>query len=186
MSDFTSYENILILGKVHVKLFWNNRSMKEAESYYKKIYDEKKELSEIIDELGNGKLRSVVALLYGAIKAADPNMDINKFSSFFKSEAISTYLEVVSDGIENYMPEPERNLAEGVDESWPDTQAEKKKETGKSNHIDWGFWIWFFRKQHFSETEFMNLTLRSMIHYKKRYLLDHGDDQIYDQDRSWL
>lgn len=130
LSEFESYENTLTMRKTQINLLWNNAAMKEAELYYKAIYDEKKELSEIIVEVEKQKLRGVIALLYGAIKAANPKMDIRKFNQLCNTKYYKEYLSVVADGIKNYLPEPAKDLGEGVDESWPDTQAEIKKKKG--------------------------------------------------------
>lgn len=113
-------------------LRWNNAALAFACDYYAQVMGEKITLEQLLEEMGSTKLRAVQALLYGALRAADPHMTIREYERMYCAHNLTEYVHEVLAGIASYLPAPEVSLTATADEEstqWPDTQTEKKKKT---------------------------------------------------------
>lgn len=132
LQDLYYFENYATFDRVR-KLKWCNNTILYAIEYYRIIFKEKTDYDRIMKELQDKKMRAVIALLYGAIKAANNKINIMVFGRIYKNENLKEYIDAVIEGMEAYLPEPEiQDHGQNLDESWPDTQSQvKKKELSK-------------------------------------------------------
>ena len=127
LQDLYPLENYATFDRVR-KLKWCNNTILYAIEYYRIVYKEKMTYDLILNEIENTKMRAVLALLYGALKAADDRIDITTFGRIYKNDFLKEYIDAVVEGMEAYLPEPEfYDHGENLDEDWPDTQSEVKK-----------------------------------------------------------
>lgn len=101
-----------------------------AFEYYAQVLGEKITLEQLLDEVHTTKLRAIQALLYGALRAADPHMTIREYERMYCPHNLAEYVSEVLIGISSYLPEPDKTpeaLADKESKQWPDTQSEKKK-----------------------------------------------------------
>lgn len=140
LQDLYPFENYATFDKVR-KLKWCNNTILYAVEYFRIVYKEKMDYDLIIKELRDGKIRAVISLLYGALKAADKRIDIMRFGRIYKNDNLQEYIDAVVEGLEAYLPEPEiQDHGKNLDEDWPDTQAEiKKKGLSKKRTGVFGF-----------------------------------------------
>ena len=106
LQDLYPFENYATFDKVR-KLKWCNNTILYAVEYFRIVYKEKMDYDLIIKELRDGKIRAVISLLYGALKAADKRIDIMRFGRIYKNENLKEYIDAVIEGMEAYLPEPE-------------------------------------------------------------------------------
>lgn len=127
LQDLYPFENYATFDKVR-KLKWCNNTILYAIEYYRIIYKEKITYDLLLYELANTKMRAVIALLYGALKAANYRMDIITFGRIYRNENLKEYIDAVIEGMQAYLPEPEiQDHGQNLDEDWPDTQSQVKK-----------------------------------------------------------
>ena len=127
LQDLYPFENYATFDKVR-KLKWCNNTILYAIEYYRVIYKEITNYDVIVKELQDSKMRAVISLLYGALKAANNQTDIMTFGRIYKSDNLKEYIDKVIEGMEAYLPEPEiQDHGRNLDEDWPDTQSEVKK-----------------------------------------------------------
>ena len=127
LTDLYAYKNTAMFDKVRT-LKWSNGAILEAIRYYKEISGEEVTHDFIQTELKSMKLRAVQALLFGALKAEQPNFTIKLFGDKYKPENLQLYVVAVLDGMVHYFPEPEtHDPGANLDPEWPDTQKEVKK-----------------------------------------------------------
>ena len=127
LQDLYPLENYATFDRVR-KLKWCNNTILYAIEYYRIVYKEKMTYDLILHEIENTKMRAVLALLYGALKAADDRIDITTFGRIYKNDFLKEYIDAVVEGMEAYLPEPEfYDHGGNLDEDWPDTQSEVKK-----------------------------------------------------------
>ena len=136
LQDLYPLENYATFDRVR-KLKWCNNTILYAIEYYRIVYKEKMTYDLILHEIENTKMRAVLALLYGALKAADDRIDITTFGRIYKNDFLKEYIDAVVEGMEAYLSEPVYDHGENLDEDWPDTQSEVKK--GIIEKTDWGF-----------------------------------------------
>lgn len=140
LQDLFPHENYADFDRVR-RLKWCNNTILYAVEYYRIIYKEKIDYDMIMKEIQDGKMRAVISLLYGALKAADKRVDIMFFGRIYKNDNLKEYIDAVIEGLQAYLPEPEiHDHGQNLDEDWPDTQAEiKKKELSKKRTGVFGF-----------------------------------------------
>lgn len=111
------------------KLKWNNNAMRYAVEYSRVALGIETTVDLIWAGVKNVSAQTVLALLFGALRAADPTMDIPLFGAIYKSDFLGEYLAAVIEGMKNYLPDIDEGADHGqnLDESWPDTQGELKK-----------------------------------------------------------
>ncbi|HHU77829.1 MAG TPA: hypothetical protein GXZ29_02960 [Clostridiales bacterium] len=186
LQDLFPHENYADFDRVR-RLKWCNNTILYAIEYYRVVLNIKTDFDLLINDMKDGKLQAVISLLYGALRAVDTKVDITEFGRIYKPGNITQYINVVVEGLEAYLPEPEiLDHGQNLDESWPDTQSEIRKK-GIIEKTDWGFWYWFARsKAGMTTEEFGNTTLRALMIIYKRYWKDHGIDMYKVDDGSWL
>jgi len=185
LQDLYPYENYAKFDKIR-RLKWCNNAVLYAIEYYRVAYGVKTNFDLMLRELQDGKLRAVIGLLYGALRAADNTIDVAKFNKLYRVNNLKEYIDVVIEGMMAYLPEPEiQDHGQNLDESWPDTQA-KAREKGIIEKTDWGFWYWFARKAGVTSQEFGELTMRALWILYKRHMKDRGVDLYRLDDGSWL
>ncbi len=127
LSDYFPYENTAEFDFERL-LKWSNATIVYAIDYCKKVSNEQLDYDTLVQELLKGTLRSVQALLFGALKAADHKIDIKRYTQIYKPDNLAAYVTAVMDGMAHYMPDPEiKDTGKDLDDAWPDTQAELKK-----------------------------------------------------------
>lgn len=134
LQDLYPYENYADFDFVR-RLKWCNATILYALEYYRTVQQAEIDYDTLMAELQSVKMRAVIALLYGALRANDGNMDLKTFGTVYKTEKLAGYIDAVIDGIKHYLPEPEGNDPQKLDEEWPDTQAELKKKKSKKKQI---------------------------------------------------
>lgn len=186
LQDFFPFENYAEFDHVR-RLKWCNNAVFNAIEYYRVIYGVNIDFDSIIKEMQDGKMRAVISLLYGALRAANNRLDIMAFGRLYKSDNLKQYIDIVVEGMKAYLPEPEiQDHGHNLDESWPDTQSEVKQK-GIIEKTDWGYWYWFARsKAGMTAEEFGETTLRALMIIYKRYLKERGIDLYQKDDGSWL
>lgn len=138
LQDLYPFENYATFDKVR-KLKWCNNTILYAIEYYRVIYKEKLDYDMIMKEIQDAKMRAVISLLYGALRAADKQIDIMDFGRIYKSENLKEYIDAVIEGMKAYLPEPEiQDHGQNLDEGWPDTQSQVKKK-GSFRKLTGGF-----------------------------------------------
>ena len=129
LTDFLPYENTAILG-MERSLKWCNETIIHAIAYGKSVCGDLDDYDKIMVEIHRGTLRVIQALLYGALKAADPKMTIKRYQMLYKPARLQEYVVAVLEGMNHYLPEPAvADSGVDLDPEWPDTQAEVKKKT---------------------------------------------------------
>lgn len=139
LQDFYAYENEATFDKVR-RLKWCNDTFRYAIEYYNGLGIDM-DVDSILSEITGVKIRAVLALLYGALRAEYPKVTIGYFNHVYQNNNITEYIDVVIDGIKHYMAEPDKSISQelDLDKKWPDTQAElKKKELSKKQTGDSG------------------------------------------------
>lgn len=127
LQDIYPFENYVTFDRVR-RLKWCNNTIIRAVEYYRVIYDTKTDYDVIIKELQDGKMRAVISLLYGALRAANDRIDIITFGRLYKNDNLKQYIDAVIEGMKAYLPDPEiQDHGQNLDEGWPDTQSEVKK-----------------------------------------------------------
>lgn len=186
LQDLYPFENYVMFDKMR-RLKWCNNTILYAIEYYRVVFNQKMDFDLLLKDMQDGKIQAVISLLYGALRAADNKIDIIKFGRIYKNDNLNQYIDVVVEGMEAYLPEPEiLDHGQNLDESWPDTQSEVKKK-GIIEKTDWGFWYWFARsKAGMTAEEFGETTQRALMIIYKRYWKDHGVDLYRKDDGSWL
>jgi hypothetical protein len=129
LQDLYPFENYATFDHAR-RLRWCNNTILHAIEYYRVINGTKIDFDLLVKELQAGKLRAVISLVYGAVRAADDKMDIMAFGRIYKNDNLKEYIDVAITGMAAYLPEPEiTDQGQNLDEEWPDTQAEVKKKT---------------------------------------------------------
>jgi hypothetical protein len=129
LTDFFPYKNSAKLD-IERPLKWANETILRTIEYYQSVCHETTDYDAIIAELRNGSLRPIQALLFGALKAADPKMNTKRFSQIYKPHYLAEYVTAVMDGMANYFADSDmKDTGDDLDPEWPDTQAEVKKKT---------------------------------------------------------
>ena len=134
MNDFYPLENTAVFDRER-RLLWNNAAILHAINYYKR-QGVAAEYETVLDELRDGKLRAIQALLFGALKASDERITIQRFEKIYRAELLAEYVACVLDGMTQYLPKPMiHDDGADLDPEWPDTQAEVKKKTSKPTGV---------------------------------------------------
>lgn len=182
MMDLFEYRNSVKMypaGKVR-ELVWNNNAMMYAEAASKNEYYSEKGADEIIRDLVQGKLQSVVLLLYGAQKAADPTIKWESYQIDFNFDCLKDYAAAVKDGMEHYLPEAKEEIESG---------AEAEETAGSGNNLAE---LYYIAKTVFgmSDKEFGRNTQRSLTILLSEHLNKNKPDSEYkeasDDALSWL
>ena len=127
ITDYFPYENSDNFD-INRTLKWSNETIINAIKYYESVCGVKISYDDILVELRSGTLRSIQALLFAALKTADPKMTAQRFSQIYKNANLPSYINAVLDGMSHYLPEPtDKDQGENLDPDWPDTQEELKK-----------------------------------------------------------
>lgn len=168
MTDYFPYENSAPLDAER-RLVWSNAAILHALTYCEAVCGVSLEYEQILDELRDGRLRAIQALLYGAAKTADERLTIKRYGYIYRTNNLTQYVAAVLDGMSHYLPPPTvADNEENLDPDWPDTQAEARK---KGLRIDWGYWIHFCNK---IGREFRGQTMRSMLALQRLWLKEQG------------
>lgn len=162
------------------ELVWNNNAMMHAEAASKNEYHSEKGAGEIIGDLVKGKLQSVILLLYGARKAADPSLKWASYQIEFHFDFLKEYIAAVKDGMEHYLPEAKEEI-----ESCTGT------EEGAESGSNWAE-LYYIAKTEFgmSDEEFGRNTQRSLTILLSEHLNKNRPDsenkEASDDALSWL
>lgn len=104
ISDLMILDDEVKLGKKNRKMAFSNRALGYAEQYCKK-QGFPLDTAEIIKECSRLELRSILACLYGAIRVKNDGYSTAIFIEEVKAENAAEYLEKVTTGLKNYLPE---------------------------------------------------------------------------------
>lgn len=134
LQDLYPHENYAELDKPR-RMKWCNSALLYAMDYYRRTYGEEITYDGLIKALRELKMAAVTALIYGGVRAADPDVDYIVFTRIYENnEHLMDNVSAVLEGITAYLPEPGGVIDAGrdLDESYPDTQAEVKKKESKT------------------------------------------------------
>lgn len=133
LTDLFPFENSASFDRDR-QLKWCNAAVLHAMAYCKQISDIDLSYEQMLDELREGRLRAIQALLYGALKAGDDRVTVKRFGDIYKTGNILQYVEAVIDGMAHYLQPPgSKDDEKDLDPEWPDTQKEVKKKTSASH-----------------------------------------------------
>jgi hypothetical protein len=137
LQDLYPFENYATLDdpKNPRRMKWCNNTMLYATEYYRRTIGEEITYDGLIKAVRNMKMAAIIALIYGGVRAADPDIDYTRFANIYKSnDHLMDNVSAVLEGITAYLPEPDGVIDDGrdLDESYPDTQAEVKKKESKT------------------------------------------------------
>ncbi len=125
LHDLYPFENYATFDKIR-KMKWCNNTFVYAIEYKRVVLGEQTDYDKIMQSIGS--IDTIIALIYGALKAANDKIDISNFGRIYKGEHLKEYIEKVLEGVKMYHPEPEIKYSDDdLDEGWPDTQGELKK-----------------------------------------------------------
>lgn len=129
ITDFFPYENSVEFDTERT-LKWSNETILRAIEYYRTVCGVTIDYDAILAEVKAGTLRSIQALLYGALRSSDQGMTIQRYAQIYKKDDIHAlgYINAVLEGILHYLPDHSaQDAGENLDPEWPDTQEEQKK-----------------------------------------------------------
>lgn len=134
LQDLYPHENYVTLKGKEYRMKWCNAAFLHAIDYYKKTHSEEITYDGLINAVRNSKMAGVVALIYGAVRAANPSVDYIRFCNIYDNESLMENISAVLDGVSSYLPKPDGVVDDGrnLDESYPDTQGELKKKESSS------------------------------------------------------
>lgn len=106
ISEYSIYENEVILGSRVRLARWNNDAIAHAEFYagFRKMKESTGE--KLLRSACAGKIQAVRALLYGALKAKNSSYTIAKFEQEFQHRRLPEYMVAVAEGVAMYLPSP--------------------------------------------------------------------------------
>lgn len=91
------------------ELVFNNRFIREVETIYDAEYHCPKSAPMIFAEGNAGMIRALYALFYAAAKSGGLQMSYAKFESCFSLLDVEGVQEILKQGINEALPEPEKN-----------------------------------------------------------------------------
>jgi hypothetical protein len=134
LQDLYPHENYATLRGKEYRMRWCNAAFLHAIDYYRKTHGEEITYDGLINAVRESKMSGVVALIYGAVRAANPSVDYIRFCSIYDNDHLTDNISAVLEGVSAYLPEPEGVVDDGknLDESYPDTQGELKKKVSST------------------------------------------------------
>lgn len=106
ISEYSIFENEVVLGSRVRLARWNNDAIAQAE-FYAGLRKMKESTGEkLLRSACAGKIQAVRALLYGALKAKNSRYTIAKFEQEFQHRRLPEYLVAVAEGAAMYLPSP--------------------------------------------------------------------------------
>ena len=172
LQNFVVYENEVILGGAAKRLRWNNEAIAQAILYL----DEEKTDIEILQAVANGNIRGLRALMFGARTSAIRNYTRARFETEFDIRRVTSYIEIVTDGIQHYLPQAGRISA-------PQEKADGK---GSDSFID-GFAEIAVRILGMTCQQLAELSPRNIsAMFELKYADEIIKDEYYGDEISWL
>ncbi len=109
ISDFKVFEAEILLGSKKRKLRFDNEAVAEAELWQKRNCGDRKRTGEkILEGVAKANLLDVKALIFGTAKSANQKYCDAQFEKDFKLQCCAEYLDVLIDGINQFLPEAEK------------------------------------------------------------------------------
>lgn len=104
ISDLMIFTDEIKIGKKIRQIAFSNRALGYAEQYCK-AQGFPLDTAQIIKECSQLELRSILACLYGAIRAKNEKYTIVRFTNELEAEKVTEYFEKVTSGLQMYLPE---------------------------------------------------------------------------------
>lgn len=104
ISDLMIFTDEIKIGKKIRQIAFSNRTLGYAEQYCK-AQGFPLDTAQIIKECSQLELRSILACLYGAIRAKNEKYTIVRFTNELEAEKVTEYFEKVTSGLQMYLPE---------------------------------------------------------------------------------
>lgn len=109
VKDVTAPIRRLTIGGETYELVFNNRFIREVETVYDADYGCPKPAPMVFAEANAGMMRALYALFYAAARAGGMNMTFAEFEETFSLMDIEGVKEILQQGIDEALPEPEKN-----------------------------------------------------------------------------
>lgn len=99
-------DRITVDGKVY-KLTFDNQCFRNAEDVYEMVYGRDVGYAQILQEIGRGKYRAIMALFFAAMVSAGSVMEWEEFDQKFKLDSIEGVSDIIARNLEKSLPELE-------------------------------------------------------------------------------
>lgn len=113
VSNLFAYTNTVTMNGKELPCKWNFGTFARAEGYCL-LLDEDLSAVELLELVKKADMTAIMALLYGAVKEANPRLNDLVFSRNYRHAEMVQYQKCIFDGVMNFLPDEEAQEEEPV------------------------------------------------------------------------